>query len=72
MTTEASRVRSLYLDAMERILCNSVYGDENIAPREGAARYDPAAREEGRDWPAQAHTMIGRRRLAQLRTQNSD
>jgi O-methyltransferase len=30
------------------------------------AQYDPAKRREGLDWPAQAETMIGRKRLSQL------
>jgi O-methyltransferase len=30
------------------------------------AQYDPSTRREGKDWPAQAETMIGRKRLNQL------
>ena len=30
------------------------------------AQYDPSTRREGMDWPAQAETMIGRKRLNQL------
>jgi hypothetical protein len=30
--------------------------------------HDPQAREEGRDWPSQAHTMIGLKRLDNLQT----
>ena len=30
------------------------------------AQYNPSARREGMDWPAQAETMIGRKRLSQL------
>ena len=58
----------MYLDTMERILCNSIYGDVNIYPDSTKGTYDPALREDGRDWPAYAHTMIGARRLRHLRT----
>jgi O-methyltransferase len=30
------------------------------------AQYDPSTRREGKDWPAEAETMIGRKRLSQL------
>lgn len=30
------------------------------------AQYDPSLRREGKDWPVQAETMIGRKRLSQL------
>jgi O-methyltransferase len=34
---------------------------------EPAARHDPALREVGRDWPSSAHSMIGTRRMQNLR-----
>jgi O-methyltransferase len=46
----------LYLDLMTRCLTDWIY--------DGA---DERARAEGRDWPARAHTMIGFKRLANLR-----
>jgi hypothetical protein len=47
----------LYLDLMTRCLTDWIY--------DGA---DERARAEGRDWPARAHTMIGLKRLASIRT----
>jgi hypothetical protein len=47
----------LYLDLMMRCLTDWIYDD----------RVDHRARAEGRDWPARAHTMIGIKRLANLR-----
>lgn len=57
----------MYLDAMERILCNSVYGDAAIFPESTRGTYVPELRDDGRDVPASAHTMIGARRLHHLR-----
>lgn len=53
--------RSLYIDLMKSCLTNVIYGDENmLGPQRG---FNPRARAEGRDWPARAHTMVGRKRL---------
>ena len=50
---------------MKRCLANLIYGDANIFP--GARpEFDPARRADARDWPAQAHTMIGLKRLDNL------
>jgi O-methyltransferase len=65
---DVARLRAMYLDMMERILCNSVYGDASILPDSTQGTYDSQVRQEGRDWPAYAHTMIGARRLRHLRT----
>jgi demethyldecarbamoylnovobiocin O-methyltransferase/8-demethyl-8-(2,3-dimethoxy-alpha-L-rhamnosyl)tetracenomycin-C 4'-O-methyltransferase len=46
----------LYLDLMMRCLTDWIYDG-----------VDERARAEGRDWPARAHTMIGLKRLANLR-----
>ena len=54
--------RDLYLDLMKRCLTNMIYGDENTSPF-APPEYDPVRRAEARDWPARAHTMIGRARL---------
>ena len=60
---------ALYLDLIERCLTNTIYGDSYTDWRApGVERpYDPSLRETGRDWPRQAHTMIGRARLRNLR-----
>ncbi len=56
----------LYLDLMEKCLLNTIYEDAPNDPWTGG-RYDPELRAIGKDWPSQAHTMIGAVRLHQLR-----
>ena len=65
----ASRSSALYLDLIERCLTNTIYGDGYTGVGlPGVERpFDPSLRETGRDWPRQAHTMIGRARLTNLR-----
>ena len=65
----ASRSAALYLDLIERCLTNTIYGDGYTGVGSpGVERpFDPSLREFGRDWPRQAHTMIGRARLRNLR-----
>jgi hypothetical protein len=48
----------LYLDLMKRCLTRTLHGDPTLPPDA-----DPANRLEGRDWPAEAETMIGLKRL---------
>lgn len=55
--------RRLYLDLLEMCLCNTIYRDDDTQGRP----FDLAKREDGRDWPSRAHTMIGRKRLSNLR-----
>lgn len=59
-------VRTLYIDLLQNILTNEIYGDAPIDPWSGG-HYDPAQRALGRDWPSQAFTMIGTKRMANLR-----
>jgi len=61
-----SRLRRLYLDTMERMLVGMIYRDPSQAPWD-ARVYKESMRQEGRDWPALAHTMIGFKRLHNLR-----
>jgi O-methyltransferase len=68
MLDDVARLRALYLDAMERILCNTIYRDEHWVPSGGAEPYDPDRRAIGLDWPSQALTMIGSARLRHLRS----
>jgi O-methyltransferase len=49
--------RDLYLDLMMRSLTDWLYDE-----------FDERVRVEGLDWPARAHTMIGMKRLANVRT----
>ena len=59
------QARRYYIDLLKRCLTNVIYGDANHL--HGTERpYDEKARVEGRDWPAQAHTMIGLKRLDNL------
>ncbi len=57
---------SLYLDLLEKVVCNWIYGDESH-PSYGATNFDLSRRAVGRDLPTAAHSMIGRRRLRHLR-----
>src|SRR3954470_22109066 len=59
----------LYVDLLKRCVCNLIYQDPAIRfPWDTSSDgvylpFDPAKRETARDWPSQAHTMIGTRRL---------
>jgi hypothetical protein len=66
-TSEVDRLRDCYLSLMERCLTGIIYEDKPLKAL-GSEIYDPAIREVGRDWPSMAHTMIGVKRLANLRT----
>jgi hypothetical protein len=50
--------RDLYLDLLKKCLTRAAFED--------GGSVDLAVREEGRDWPAEAETMIGLRRLDNL------
>jgi hypothetical protein len=62
------KVRDLYLDLLERVLTNVVYADPPIPnmwnPEE---EFKPDLRENGLDWPSVAHTMVGLKRLRNVR-----
>lgn len=57
---------ALYLDLLERCLLNTIYEDPAVDPWSEPV-FDAEKREGGLDWPSQAHTMIGRKRMANLR-----
>ena len=59
-------MRSLYLDMVQRCVINTIYEDPNQG-RWSPHTYDGQLRETGRDWPKQAHSMIGNRRMTNLR-----
>jgi hypothetical protein len=61
------RVRKDYLDILQVCLTGSIYRDPSQAPF-GEPIYVPHVRAKGLDWPAHAQTMIGEKRLANLRT----
>ncbi len=61
-----NEVRTLYLDMVQRCIINTIYEDPNQgfwSPKV----FDSQSRELGRDWPMKAHSMIGNRRLGNLR-----
>jgi len=59
-------LRTLYLDMVQRSVINTIYEDAN-QDRWRPRKYDKNLRELGRDWPTQAHSMIGNRRMTNLR-----
>jgi O-methyltransferase len=65
---DASR-RELYFDLLVKILTNIIYGDPPIDPDDPAntGLFQPELRSAGRDWPTVAHTMVGLRRLDNVR-----
>jgi O-methyltransferase len=65
---DVARLRALYLDTMERVLCNTIYRDAHLVPAGGEEPYDPEKRAIGLDWPTRALTMIGSARLRHLRS----
>jgi len=58
--------RTLYIDLLIRSLTNTIYGDPSMDPWTGK-QFDERLRDQGRDWPAQAMTMIGVQRLQNAR-----
>ena len=63
---DADHLRDRYLSLIEKCLTGTIYEDKPLEAL-GTTAYDPALREVGRDWPSVAHTMIGVKRLANLR-----
>ena len=58
-----NRATALYLDLMKRTLTNWIYRDEGELYQREPKPFEELVREEGRDWPLNAHTMIGLKRL---------
>ncbi|MET9297310.1 TylF/MycF family methyltransferase [Streptomyces sp. NPDC003077] len=58
----------LYLDLMERVLANVIYEDVPIGWYGDLDGYDRDTRSEGRDLPTVAHTMVGLKRLKNVRS----
>ncbi|HEY0785714.1 MAG TPA: TylF/MycF family methyltransferase [Acidobacteriaceae bacterium] len=61
-----SDLRKLYLDMVQRSVINTIYEDPN-SDRWSPHTFNVDLRERGRDWPAQAHSMIGNQRMTNLR-----
>lgn len=77
-TDSARAIRDLYLDLVERVLVNSIYEDPGMLYPDGASReeiaahrevveFDAKRRSNGFDFPTRAHSMIGGRRMANIR-----
>jgi len=58
--------RTLYLDLLAATLTNQIYGDAPFDPW-SAPTFDAKRRAVGADWPSQAMTMIGDKRMANIR-----
>jgi len=65
------RIRASYLDLIEGCLTGVIYEDVPLTVL-GQQHYDAKLREYGWDWPSKAHTMIGVKRLANVRTLAED
>jgi 2-polyprenyl-3-methyl-5-hydroxy-6-metoxy-1,4-benzoquinol methylase len=61
-----AKLRKSYLDMVQRCVIGTVYEDPN-QDRWSPHTYDPNLREQGLDWPSQAHSMIGKKRMTNLR-----
>ena len=59
-------LRKLYLDMVQSCVINTIYEDPNN-DRWSPQEFNSQLREMGRDWPRQAHSMIGNRRMSNLR-----
>lgn len=57
--------RVLYIDLMKKCLTGLIYEDPGMGPHPDT--FSPFRREMGFDWPLKAHTMIGQRRMDNLR-----
>jgi O-methyltransferase len=60
-------IRERYLDLMIGTLAGTIYEDVGLGVM-GGGKYDPNLREHGWDWPSKAVTMVGTKRLRNLRT----
>lgn len=52
-----------YLDMMKKCLTGWIYRDAGELYQRDAEPFEEIKREEGRDWPINAHTMVGLKRL---------
>ena len=66
-TAEVEHLRDAYLSLMEKCLSGTIYEDRAFQVVGGGV-FNADLREVGRDWPSEAHTMIGVKRLRNLRT----
>lgn len=64
--TASVAARDAYIDLLVKVVANTIYQDPAIEPGNSAI-HRADLRETGRDWPQVAHTMIGLKRLDNLR-----
>ena len=58
-----------YLDLLRHALCRDRFPDARYEASSGSLQlmpFDPALRAQGRDWPLEAVTMVGTKRLENL------
>lgn len=67
MTDLLQTLRARYLHVVAHSLDGTIYEDVPLAAN-GGPTFDPVIREHGWDWPSVAFTMVGTKRLANLRT----
>ncbi len=65
--SERTRMIDRYLRLIQDCLSGSIYEDPPLKVL-GQETYDANLREYGWDWPSRAHTMIGRKRLENVRS----
>jgi hypothetical protein len=66
MTYDSGVLRERYLALVARALDGTIYEDPPL-PANGTGAYDATLREYGWDWPSVAFTMVGTKRLANVR-----
>lgn len=82
MTITESQLRNMYIDLMRDIIINDIYKDPALRRslsgkvfaklglknrHDSNKAFDETRREKGLDWPSVAHSMIGRKRMDNLR-----
>lgn len=60
-----SNPRLLYIDLIKKCLIGMIYEDPAAGPFDSG--YDPFKRSVGHDWPLKAHSMIGEKRMDNIR-----
>lgn len=60
------RLREAYLRMVRHSVLGLIHEDPAVGPQGQRRPFDPEAREEGLDWPASAHSMIGHKRMLNL------
>ncbi|MBV9154915.1 MAG: TylF/MycF family methyltransferase [Acidobacteriaceae bacterium] len=59
----------LYLRLLKRCLCRDLFPDaryDGVLPEMGRLPFERALRQDGKDWPTEAETMVGMKRLDNL------